>query len=206
MDAVPRTPDTGFVRLLTVCTGNICRSPYAAAVLREGLGTVRPGAFVVSSAGTHALVGRPIDEGSARRLAVKGLSDDAFRATSITSRLLREQSVVLVMSTEHKGYVVAQAPAVEGRTFTIREFAAALDEIGARNDWRWMLEDAGADDVVSRWRVLPVLVAAHRRRVTRRQRDVADPYSRGERAFARMSREVDAAVGSIVTWEGQFPR
>ncbi len=206
MDARPRTPDTGVVRLLTVCTGNICRSPYAAAVLREGLGNARPGAFTVSSAGTHALVGRPIDEGSARQLAGKGLSDDAFRAASITSRMLREQSVVLVMSTEHMGYVVAQAPAVEGRTFTIREFGDALDEIGARNDWRWILEEAGADDVVSRWRVLPALVAEHRRRIRRRQRDVADPYSRGERAFERMSREVDTAVSSIVTWEGQFPR
>ncbi len=59
------SPDpSGPVRLLTVCTGNVCRSPYAAALLGAGLDWARPGAFRVASAGTPALVGRPVDAGS----------------------------------------------------------------------------------------------------------------------------------------------
>ena len=194
------------VRLLTVCTGNICRSPYAAVLLRDGLQWARPGAFDVSSAGTHALVGRPMDESSAVRLRAKGLSDDAFRARLLTPQLLAEQAMVLVMATEHRNYVLDEAPAVHRRTLTIRELAHALDDIGARHDWAGLLAQAGADDVHSRWQALPALVAAHRGRTRRGERDVSDPYSRGDAAFDAMVAELDPAVRTIVLWERQFPR
>ena len=192
-----------------MCTGNICRSPYAAVLLREGLEWARPGAFEVTSAGTHALVGRPMDEGSAARLRAKGLADDAFRARLITPRLLQEQAVVLLMATEHKEPVLDEAPAVHRRTFTIRELAHAhRRHRRARHDWPTLLDEAGAADVVSRWRALPALVAAHRSRGRdgRRDRDVSDPYKRGDRAFDQMVAELDPAVRSIVMWERQFPR
>src|SRR5688572_31723856 len=105
MTAVDPTPTAEPVRILTVCTGNICRSPYAALLLREGLQWARPGAFEVTSAGTHALVGRPMDEGSAALLAAKGLTDDDFRARLLTHQLVRDQALVLVMASEHKDVV-----------------------------------------------------------------------------------------------------
>ena len=209
MDAADDSPEaTEKVRLLTVCTGNICRSPYAAVLLREGLEWARPGAFDVTSAGTHALVGRPMDEHSAERLLAKGLADDAFRARLVTPRLLGEQAAVLLMATEHKEPVLDEAPAVHRRTFTIRELAHAIDDIGDRHDWPTLLDEAGAGDVVSRWRALPALVATHRSRGRdgRRDRDVSDPYKRGDRAFDQMVAELDPAVRSIVMWERQFPR
>ena len=204
--ADPSPPPAEQVRLLTVCTGNICRSPYAAVLLRDGLQWARPGAFDVTSAGTHALVGRPMDEASAVRLRAKGLSDDAFRARLLTPQLLSEQAMVLVMASEHKQLVLDEAPGVHRRTLTIRELAGALDDIGARHDWAGLLAQAGADDVLSRWRALPALVAAHRGRGRRGERDVSDPYARGDAAFDRMVAEVDPAVRTIVLWERQFPR
>ena len=199
------TPAAEPVRILTVCTGNICRSPYAAVLLREGLQWARPGAFEVTSAGTHALVGRPMDPASTARLAGLGLGDDAFRARLLTHRLLRDQDVVLVMASVHKDVVIDETPAVHRRTFTIRELAHVLDDIGSRHDWAALLAEAGADDVVSRWRAMPAIVAAHRRRLGR-DRDVVDPYQRGDRAFEQMGREVDPAVRTIVHWERQFER
>ena len=198
--------DPAKVRLLTVCTGNICRSPYAALLLREGLRWARPGAFEVTSAGTHALVGRPMDEGSAALLAAKGLADDDFRARLLTHQLVSNQALVLVMASEHKDVVIDEAPSAHRRTVTIRELAHALEDVGTRHDWSTLLTDAGADDVVSRWRALPVLVATHRGRMRREDRDVADPYKRGQQAFDRMGLEVDPAVRCIVRWERQFPR
>jgi protein-tyrosine phosphatase len=209
MDAAdPRPQATAQVRLLTVCTGNICRSPYAAVLLRDGLARARPGAFEVTSAGTHALAGRPMDEGSVGRLAAKGLADDEFRSRLITPRLLLELAVVLLMATEHREFVLDEAPAVHRRTFTIRELAHALDGIAERHSWLTLMAAAGASDVESRWRALPELVAAHSRRGRegRLDRDVSDPYKRGDRAFDRMVAELDPAVRSIVMWERQFER
>ncbi len=48
--------NTGPFKILTVCTGNICRSPLAEGLLRKVL---RGLPVEVSSAGTGALVGVP---------------------------------------------------------------------------------------------------------------------------------------------------
>lgn len=200
-------PSAERVRLLTVCTANICRSPYAQLVLAAGLEAARPGAFLVESAGTQALAGYPVDAGSAALLDAKGLHHADFRARRLTPALLAEQDLVLVMAGTHRDWVVDEAPAVHRRTLTLRELAEALDDIGEREDWEWLLRQAGADDVVSRWRALPGLVARHRSRGRHRSdRDVADPYRRGAQAFARMAGEVDPAVRTIVSWERRFPR
>ncbi|WP_392542813.1 low molecular weight phosphatase family protein [Oryzobacter telluris] len=200
-------PPADRVRILTVCTGNICRSPYAQVVLGAGLEWARPGAFEVTSAGTHALVDHGVDAGSAALLDAKGLPHDTFRARRLTPALLAQQDLVLVMAGHHKEYVVDEAPSVHRRTLTLRELAGALDDIEEKDDWPWLLSQAGADDVVSRWRALPGLIAAHRSRGRRRgERDVADPYQRGEKAFARMAGEIDPAVRTIVSWERRLGR
>ena len=206
MTADDSTRAAGPVRLLTVCTGNICRSPYAAVLLREGLHWARPGAFEVTSAGTHALVGRPMEAGSTARLAARGLADDDFRARLLTHRLLLDQAVVLVMASEHRDLVIDEAPAAHRRTFTLRELARVLQQVGRDHDWRELLAAEGADDVVARWAALPRVVAAHRRRLTRGDRDVVDPYRRGDAAFEEMAQQIDPAVRAIVAWERQFER
>ncbi|HSF97228.1 MAG TPA: low molecular weight phosphatase family protein [Ornithinibacter sp.] len=193
------------VRLLTVCTGNICRSPYAAALLREGLDRVRRGAFEVTSAGTHALVGNRMDADSTRLLGARGIADGGFRARALNQPMLREQAVVLAMESRHREVVIDEAPALHRRTFTILAFAAALDAVGSPAAWSALLETAGADDVRSRWAALPGIIAAHapgRRSAS----DVPDPFTRGSAAFDRMAATITPAVRTIVEWEGSFPR
>lgn len=191
------------VRLLTVCTGNICRSPYAAALLRAGLDWVRPGAFEVTSAGTHALVGNRMDAGSARLLGARGIADDGFRARSLNHPMLRDQAVVLVMESRHRELVIDEAPALHRRTFTILAFAAALDAVGSHAEWSSLLETAGADDVRSRWSAVPGILAAHAPK--RRSADnVPDPFTKGDAAFDRMAATITPAVRTIVEWEGAF--
>ena len=194
------------VRVLTVCTGNICRSPYAAALLRVGLHWARRGAFEVTSAGTHALVGRPMDPASARLLADRGVEDDAFRARLLTGRMVAEQDLVLVMTRHHRELVLDEAPAAHRRTLGILDLAAGLRRVGDHAAWAELLADVGAHEVHARWRALPALLAVHQGRAAGATTDVADPYQRGDAAFARMAEELDAAVRTIVLWEAEFER
>ena len=86
------------IRILTVCTGNICRSPVAERLLQAGLDQVQPGAFEVRSAGTHAMVGDPIQPPSADMIRTYGGTPDGFAARQLTPKMLRESDLVLAMT------------------------------------------------------------------------------------------------------------
>jgi protein-tyrosine phosphatase len=196
------------VRLLTVCTGNVCRSPYAALRLESELNRIRPGRFVVTSAGTHALVGAPVDSGSAKLLVAQGISVSGFRGTRLTSEQVRGHDAVLVMTDEHRELVIEEAPFAFRKIRPIREFAHLLDVIGAHADWPTLLAEAGAGTgPAGRWRALPDILAVQSRHIRRRRRDqhVTDPYGRPAKVFEAMQRELDEAIDVIVAWEASFP-
>jgi protein-tyrosine phosphatase len=199
-----RHPDEP-VRLLTVCTGNICRSPYAEALLRDGLHWARPGGFEVSSAGTHAVVGRPMDPESARLLRERAVDDGGFRARMLTARIVREQDLVLVMAGQHRAHVLDEDPAAHRRTVGLLDLAAGLEEIGDHASWQILLADRGAEDRHGRWRELPLVLAQHRGRRAGKVTDVPDPIGRGRPAFERMAAQLDEAVRRLVLWEAAFP-
>ena len=90
------------VRILTVCTGNICRSPVAERLLQAGLDQVQPGSFEVRSAGTRAMVGEPIQPLSADIIRTYGGTPDGFAARQLTPEILRESDLVLTMTARHR--------------------------------------------------------------------------------------------------------
>lgn len=99
-----------FSRILIVCTGNICRSPVAEALLKARVPQV------VESAGIGALVGREVDP-SARRLAAEGGLDlSRHRARQITQDVINHADLILVMSENQRRAIGHIAPAATGKT------------------------------------------------------------------------------------------
>lgn len=192
------------VRILTVCTGNICRSPYAHLALGHGLDGVRPGAFEVTSAGTHAMVGNPVDPGSAGILDRRGVDSSAFVARQITERMFDEIDVVLPLEVAHRKIVLSYSPRHLKRAFTLKEFARLLASAEEREPWAQRL--AGLTTPEERWAALPAHMARERglSRAPDGADDIADPYRQSQEVFDRMAREVDAAVDRIVAFEEQF--
>lgn len=192
------------VRILTVCTGNICRSPYAHLALQHGLDAVRPGAFEVASAGTHAMVGNPVDPGSAGILDWRGVDSSAFAARQITERMLDDVDIVLPLEVAHRKIVLSYSPRHLKRAFTLKELARLLDSADAREPWTQRL--AGLTTPEERWAALPSHLARERglSRAADGEDDIADPYRRPQEVFDRMAAEVDTAVERIVAFEGQF--
>lgn len=87
--------------VLFVCTGNICRSPMAEAILRRevesrGLDQVR-----VRSAGTGAWDGAPASEGAYLVAIENGLDLSGHRARLLTRDLVDEAQLILTMSQHH---------------------------------------------------------------------------------------------------------
>jgi protein-tyrosine phosphatase len=124
-----RRPPTGF-GLLFVCTGNICRSPFAEILTRhllaERLGAPAAAGFAVASAGVGAVVGAPMHEFSRRELAawrLDGAAADGFLARQLDSAVLAGVDLVLGVNTRHRATIVEREPAALARTFSLREFA-----------------------------------------------------------------------------------
>lgn len=104
--------------ILTICTGNICRSPFAEAVLREKL----PGKNV-SSAGIGALVGHPADDTAQEVAAALGYDLSGHVGRQISGDMLRSVDLVLAMDLTHLNWLHGQSPESRGKIFLLGRWA-----------------------------------------------------------------------------------
>ncbi len=91
-------------RVMTVCTGNICRSPMAEIVLRDRLEAAGLGdRGVVDSTGvSDEEHGNPVDPRARRVLAAHGYpTGEGHRARQVTPEDLADHDLVLPMTAQH---------------------------------------------------------------------------------------------------------
>jgi protein-tyrosine phosphatase len=193
------------VRILTVCTGNICRSPVAERLLQAGLDQVMPGGFVVTSAGTRAMVGDPMQPLSGDIVRTYGGNPDGFVARQLTSKILRGVDLVLTMTSGHRGEVLQLDASLLKRTFTIREFARMLDILDERAPvpaGHVTSDDGdrlGANTTF--WRGLPARAASVRHLslpADSTENDIIDPYRRSPDIYRQMEDELAPAIVSVL--------
>lgn len=122
-------------RLLFVCTGNICRSPFARfharALLEMRLGPRWASWFDVASGGTGAVVGAEMHPLSRAQLGPLATHPDvaAFRARQLPARDVELADLVLTVSRSHRSAVLELEPRALRSTFTMREFARLLGSL-----------------------------------------------------------------------------
>ncbi|KIS26212.1 protein tyrosine phosphatase [Arthrobacter sp. SPG23] len=199
------------VRILTVCTGNICRSPVAERLLQAGLDQVLPGGFEVRSAGTRAMVGSPIQPLSAEIVNMYGGTDKGFAARQLTPKILRDTDIVLTMTSKHRGEVLQLDASLLKRTFTIREFARMLEALEERDAAADAAGTAPAEkspaeqasDAGAMWRGLPARLASVRHLALAADsgdNEVIDPYKRGPEVYRQMEDELAPAILTILRY------
>jgi protein-tyrosine phosphatase len=172
---------------MTVCTGNICRSPAAALLLREYLGDLA----TVSSTGTYAMRGHGIPDEMLACLRADGIDGRDHSSSQFTDRAASESDLMIVMAAEHRRFAVAASPAVADRTFLMSEIATAA---------RAGVELAGAT-AAERLANLPRAVRGFREGLTGRSpADVPDPYGLGQRAYDDSYAMIREAVIDIAKW------
>ncbi|MGY2078747.1 arsenate reductase/protein-tyrosine-phosphatase family protein [Modestobacter sp. SYSU DS0657] len=120
------------MRILFVCTGNICRSPLAERLAtvwaEQSLGRNAAG-IAIRSAGFEGLDGKPMDKRSGRALIDLGGDPTGFTARTLVAPMADRADLVLTMTRRHRRLVLAGAPRALRRTFTLPEAADLLHQV-----------------------------------------------------------------------------
>ncbi|SNT30812.1 arsenate reductase/protein-tyrosine-phosphatase family protein [Rhodococcoides kyotonense] len=164
------------MHVLFVCTGNICRSPTAErlAVAYAAESGVQ---LTASSAGTHGLTGRAMDETAALVLRQLGGEPDGFAARRISTRIADDADLILTMTTRHRDEVLTIAPRKMRRTFTLLEAAGLVEQSGAQS-----LDE----------------LAAARARHSVDAFDIADPYTKSHDVYENVGQQIADALPGII--------
>lgn len=159
--------------MLFVCTGNICRSPFAERYSRHRFAEARRDEWTFSSAGTGALAGHPMETLMRERLEATGASAQDFLARQLDVGILDGADLIITLQKHHRDWVLEEKPALLNRTFTLGQAVRFIAEHGG---------ERRGEEFVDALR--------GRRSRARRRDDIADPFRRGPEAADKAARQV----------------
>lgn len=165
------------MKVLFVCTANICRSPAMELMARH----LSAGDLEASSAGTHGFTDEPVSAEMAVPLGSRGLDTEGFRSRRLTRQHVADSDLVLTAEAAHRSFVLDDQPEAFRRVFTLGQFAAAVE----------------ADDPGRHGQDLVSHVGQHRGPADPTL-DVADPYRRGAAANAACADQLEALLRVVV--------
>ena len=166
-----------------VCTGNLCRSPMAHALLEHRLQESGCEDVEVASTGTWAYDGNPATPEAVSVLSGRGVDLSQHRSRALDPAELEDSDVVVVMTSVHLREVSAMAPDLVDRVVLMKE----LPEI----DLRDLSLEAPREE-----RVRSLLSAPRPQR--RRSLDLDDPMGLPTSSYERALREIEAGVEVLV--------
>ncbi len=166
-----------------VCTGNLCRSAMAEAMLRRALERQGERDVEVASAGTWAEVGSPATDNAAAVLRSRGIDLGSHRSRPLDRNDLRAADLVVAMTSVHVREILQLAPEVKPKLVLLKELAELdIGVIPCRASPSERLD----------------LLLAARRPVPRRALDLDDPYGLPLGSYERCAQALEAGIRALV--------
>ncbi len=108
-------------RIIVACSGNICRSPMAAAMLKPMLAQAQLPAVVIS-AGTLNLLGQSAAAHAQDAMTEIGVDLTEHRSQGLSPQFMRLADAIIVMSPEHVAFIQQHARDVMPRVVKLWEY------------------------------------------------------------------------------------
>ncbi|HLB50397.1 MAG TPA: hypothetical protein VJL59_25520 [Anaerolineales bacterium] len=133
--------------VLFVCTANRCRSPMAAALLKDRV--ARRGQsdeWAIASAGTWAAPNLPATLLAQAEMTRRGLDLTAHRTRVVTADMLKAASLVLVMTRSHRESLCVEFPESAHKVMLLSELIGQSFDVedpvlGAARDYEQCAEE-----------------------------------------------------------------
>jgi protein-tyrosine-phosphatase len=110
------------VKILFVCSGNICRSPMAAECFRHHAAGAGLSHVVVESAGTLGIEGAAASSQAIEALEEIGLDLTRHRSRALDRADIRTSEFVIAMTRDHLEELARRFPEGDGERFLLRSF------------------------------------------------------------------------------------
>jgi protein-tyrosine phosphatase len=135
-----------MIKIIAVCTANICRSPVVEAILRDRLVEQGKVGWQVQSAGTWASNGQAPSRYSQEILAERGLDISNHRSQVITREMLEGAALVLCLAEGHAEAMRAEFPDQADKIFLLTEMVGQQYSVsdpygGPRHAYERMVND-----------------------------------------------------------------
>ncbi|WP_300681238.1 adenylyl-sulfate kinase [Nocardioides sp.] len=174
---------TGPLKVLFVCTANICRSPFmeltARAMATRAAGASEAAPIVFDSAGTLGFEAHEMDPTMAATL--DGISAGDFRSKPLTRALLEEADLVLTAEAGHRTRILDDHPTLFRKVLSLGQAADGVERLEP---------GLGRDDVLAQ--------LARHRGAAGSENDIADPYRRGPEAARACAAEITRRLGVVI--------
>jgi protein-tyrosine phosphatase len=109
--------------ILLICTGNICRSPIAEALLQRRLEQEGLTDWTVESAGTWTPGGVPASLPAIQLMHARGSDLAAHRSREITLAMMEQADLILVMTQNHAESLRQEFPSQSNKIHLLNEMA-----------------------------------------------------------------------------------
>ena len=170
------------MKVLFVCTGNLCRSPMAEALLRHAA-SERGCDLEVSSVGTWAYYGRSATPEAIETVRKRGADLSGHQSRPVEMEELQAADVIVAMTSVHVREIMSLAPDVADRIVLMKE----LREI--------QTAPVGPDGTIAD--KLGALLRGKRPK-RRRALDVDDPMGLPVGAYERCAGELQEGVDTLI--------
>lgn len=132
------------MKIMFICTGNICRSAMAHKLFEKKLIDEKINNVQVYSCGIHASIGDIPTYEAKRVMEEYDVDISKHRATNIKYSKIEQMDLILCATISHKFAVLEMYPNLEGKVFTMKEYVDYNREyhrpINIKDPWGYDIE------------------------------------------------------------------